>query len=58
MGAALTVGGCLRLEPEHDPAASPEFEAAAKLRLRFRRKQRNGQSPGQESTIPRLHTVG
>ena len=34
-GAALSVGGYLRLEPEHDPAASAEFGAAAKLRLRF-----------------------
>ena len=34
-GAALSVGGYLRLEPEHDPAASPEFGAAAKLRLNF-----------------------
>ena len=33
--AALTVGGYLRLEPEHDPAAAPEFGAAAKLRARF-----------------------
>ena len=34
-GAALSVGGYLRLEPEHDPAAKTEFGAAAKLRLRF-----------------------
>ena len=34
-GAALAVGGYLRLEPEHDPAASAEFGAAAKLRLAF-----------------------
>ncbi len=34
-GAALAIGGYLRLEPEHDPAASPEFGAAAKLQLDF-----------------------
>ena len=34
-GAALSVGGYLRLEPEHNPAAKAEFGAAAKLRLRF-----------------------
>ena len=34
-GAALTLGGFLRLDPDHDPEAAPEFGAAVKLRMEF-----------------------
>ena len=34
-GAALTVGSFLRLNPDHDPEAAPEFGAAARLRVDF-----------------------
>ena len=34
-GLAWTIGGYLRLEPDHDASAGPELGAAAKVRLRF-----------------------
>ena len=34
-GAAATLGGFLRLDPDHDPEAAPEFGAAVKLRMEF-----------------------
>ena len=34
-GAAATLGGFARLNPDHDPNAGPEFGAAAKMRLDF-----------------------
>ena len=34
-GAAATLGGFLRLDPDHDPEARPEYGAAVKLRLEF-----------------------
>ena len=34
-GAALTVGGFLRLNPDHDPEAASEFGAAARFRVDF-----------------------
>ena len=34
-GVAATLGGFLRLNPDHDPEAAPEFGAAAKLRMDF-----------------------
>ena len=33
--ATLTLGGFLRLNPDHDPQAAPEFGAAARLRMEF-----------------------
>lgn len=34
-GVAVTLGSFLRLNPDHDPQARPEYGAAAKLRLNF-----------------------
>ena len=34
-GVAATLGGFLRLNPDHDPEAAPEFGAAARLRMDF-----------------------
>ena len=34
-GAAVALGGFLRLNPDHDPEAAPEFGAAVKLRMEF-----------------------
>ena len=34
-GAALILGGLLRLNPDHDPEAAPQFGAAARLRVDF-----------------------
>ena len=34
-GAALSLGSFLRLNPDHDPKAPPEFGVAAKLRMNF-----------------------
>ena len=55
-GAALTLGGFLRLNPDHDPDAPTEFGAGAKLRMKFRRLRPSRRGKGPAKSFRRRRT--